>query len=57
MPCNTTQLRSGKMECSQQTLQNKDVGQSGQHQMQLKSYETGMFANLAMLANNFPEWR
>ncbi len=34
-----------------QTLRNRDVGQLGQTQKWLKRYKTGMFANLANLAN------
>ncbi len=36
-----------------QMHRNRDVGQLGQTQISLKRYKIGMFANLAMLANDF----
>ncbi len=38
---------------NRQTLRNRELGQLGQTQMWLKRYKTGMFANLANLANVF----
>ena len=50
-------LRGGKFRVGGasrgQTLRNRDVGQLGQTQNKLKRYKTGMFANLANLANVF----
>ena len=41
------------VEANRQTLRNRELGQLGQTQMWLKRYKTGMFANLANLANVF----
>ncbi len=40
-----------------QTLRNTDLCQLGQTQISFKRYKTGMFANLAMLANVFQKLR
>ncbi len=42
---------------NRQTLRNRELGQLGQTQMWLKRYKTGMFANLANLANVFSQNR
>ncbi len=39
------------VSANRQTLRNRELGQLGQTQMWLKRYKTGMFANLANLAN------